>query len=139
MSSPEDIARPSSPSTCVSDVSRISRKSKESSYKEVCVKKTKETQVSAEDLTSAIMYQRNANELRCDVSNLPPLEFNQPGPSDPRNAALARLVAFELDRVPEEKRSVTYVYILNVIRKVRQQKVLDDISLPSYEESDQSE
>ncbi|KAJ8737186.1 hypothetical protein PYW07_000457 [Mythimna separata] len=61
---------------------------------------------------------------------------NQPGPSDPRNAEFGRLVAFELDRVPEEKRSVTYVNLLNLIRKVRQQKDLDDISLPSYEESD---
>lgn len=134
MSSPEDIAGPSSPSI----ISDLSRKRKASSNEET-TKKTIKIQVSAEDITTANTYQRSvwdANELRCDVSNLPPLDFAQPGPSDPRNAAFARLVAFELDRVPEEKRSVTYVNILNVIRKVRQQKDLDDISLPSFEESD---
>lgn len=138
MSSPEDnIARPSSPSI-LSTLPRKRKVYQEEIHAKNPKNATKETQVSPEDIMTAVTYRRSvwdANQLQYNVSQLPPIK-DQPEPSDPRNAAFARLVAFELDRVPEEKRSVTYTNIINLIRKVRQQKDLDDISLPSYEESD---
>lgn len=101
-------------------------------------KVSKGTQVTYEDLETAKYYQRctwDQNELKTDVSNLPQITFEDE-PKDPRNRAFAALIAHEMEKVPSEKRSVTYVNIINLIRKVRKQKDLDDISLPSYQDSD---
>lgn len=131
-----DEARPSSPSI-LGNVHR-GKKRKCSSGEEVKIKVSKETQVTPEDIATASIYQRNIfdhDELRYDVSHLQPLNFEDE-PKDPRNKAFARLVAHELDQVPIAKRSVTYTNIINLIRKARQQKDLDDISLPSYQDSE---
>lgn len=140
-----DESRPSSPSL-LQNIHRAKRiKFSVEPVKVTCVCEgvktemiSKQTQVTTEDIATANMYQLSIwdkDELKCDVSHLPNVGFEEE-PKDPRNKAFARLVAHELDSVPAEKRSVTYTNIINIIRKVRHQKDLDDISLPSYQDSD---
>lgn len=137
--SSEDETRPSSPSILqnIHQDKKIKFSVQPSSSGQG-VKTSKGTQVTTEDIATANMYQRSIwdkDQLQCDVSHLPIVTFEEE-PKDPRNKAFARLVAHELDNVPEEKRSVTYANIINVIRKIRKQKDLDDISLPSFQDSE---
>lgn len=103
------------------------------------VKVDKQTQVKHEDIIDSNVYQRNrwdSCEVRARTNLLKDIDFGSEQPSDPRNQEFAKLIAFEMDRVPEIKRTMTYSRILTFIRKVREEDSLRDTSLPSFSDSE---
>lgn len=103
------------------------------------VKADKQTQVTYGDILDSYVYKRNrwdSSDVRPCTSLLKDIDFGLEKPCDPRNQEFSKLIAFEMDRVPEEKRTLTYSKILDFIRKVREEDSLKDVSLPSFSDSE---
>lgn len=135
--------RPPSPSILFGCLSREKKRkllpSDKKSTPESLSKSDKETQVQFGDILDCIMYKRNRwdpSDVRVQTGILKDFNLNEERKSDPRNQEFAKLIAFELDRVPEEKRTMTYSKVLDFIRKVRHEESLGNVSLPSFDESD---
>lgn len=90
-----------------------------------------------------MVYRTNLDKTRISVKTdiLHNVDFHNRRPIDQRNESFARLVAFELERVPIEKRSSLYPQILNLIRIFRGDSDLDDCleCMPMMSDSDDSE
>lgn len=100
----------------------------------------KEVQVRQEDIMDCAIYKRNrwdSSDVRAQVNLVEDIHLcSEQQPNDQRNKEFAKLLAFELDRVPQEKRTMTYSKILDFVRKIRQEDSLGNISLPSFDDSD---
>lgn len=102
----------------------------------------KGVQVRQEDIMDCAIYKRNrwdSSDVRAQLNVVVVDDIHlcsEQQPNDQRNKEFAKLLAFELDRVPPEKRTMTYSKILDFIRKIRQEDSLANISLPSFDDSD---
>lgn len=84
-----------------------------------CVEKSGQTKKEAATQTLVEPYVgRLGGNIYYASEMLPKLEYENE-PSDERNKNFSRLIAFELERVPEDKRSNLYAHILNLIRIYR--------------------
>ncbi|CAG9790700.1 unnamed protein product [Diatraea saccharalis] len=80
------------------------------------VKADKQTQVTSEDIVDSNIYQKNrwdSSDVRARTGLLKDIDFGSEQSCDPRNQEFAKLIAFEMDRVPETKRTMIYskIYI----------------------------
>ncbi|GBP46683.1 hypothetical protein EVAR_86935_1 [Eumeta japonica] len=74
-----------------------------------------------------IYYKKTSNvDFEASVENLPCPKFFDYRPKNIQNEYFASLIAFELDSVKEDDRSLVYMEIINVIRKFRGQSLLGD-------------
>lgn len=62
--------------------------------------------------------------------NMKDAQFFNEHPRDPRNECFAALVAFELEKVQPEDRSLVYVQVLDCIRQIRGERSMA-LSCPS--------
>lgn len=101
----------------------------------------KEVQVRQEDILDCTIYKRNRknySDVRGQSSLLKNVNFcSENQPEDPRNVEFAKLLVFELDRVPEQKRTMAYSKILELVREIRGEDSLGNVSLPSFDDSDE--
>jgi hypothetical protein len=114
--------RPSSPSILFAFSSRKRK------YRETENSNNKQTQTEY-TITDTMVYRKTSKKGNISYStrHLPNVNFDDRRPSDKRNEDFARLVAFELERLPENKRSNAYPQILNLIRLLRGDPDLDRV------------
>ncbi|KAF9409722.1 hypothetical protein HW555_011012 [Spodoptera exigua] len=62
---------------------------------------------------------RNKNNILFEPGALSRVDFYNQRPSDERNENFSRLIAFEMERVPEDRRTNLYAQIINLIRIYR--------------------
>lgn len=101
--------RPSSPSILSVFTSRKIYRRKSTATER---KNTKQTQTEY-TVTDAMVYRKGSKkgELSYSTRHLPNIDFYDRRPSDVRKEDFAKLVAFELERLPEDKRSNAYPQI----------------------------
>lgn len=82
--------------------------------KEDTIKKEVATQIVNEPYVA-----RNKNNILFEPGALSRVDFYNQRPSDERNENFSRLIAFEMERVPEDRRTNLYAQIINLIRIYR--------------------
>lgn len=87
----------------------------------------------------SMIYARNRwdlTDVRASANTLSNVKFNCVATREPRNREFTKLIAFELDRGPEEKRSMMSSKLSDFIRKVRGEESLARLTfcLPSFKE-----
>lgn len=95
---------------------------------DISTKKEVGTQTINGKIIDAMIYRKHIDKTTMSIKTdiLHKVDFHDQRPLDQRNENFARLVAFELERVPIEKRSNLYPQILNIIRIFRGDSNLDE-------------
>jgi hypothetical protein len=140
MSSQDDKVRPSCPSILSYIPPRAKKvKSSEEVNEYSKTYADKETQVTSNQIADAMIYHRSIFDrdlVKANVSGLPEITYDHKEPKDFRVKEFARLVAYEMERVQPEKRSRLFSNIIDLIRRVSEEHDIDDVSLPSFEDSE---
>lgn len=94
--------------------------------------RTSEDKASQTDGSYVQYIKVSEGDIRAVMVNIEEAHFFNPHPRDPRNECFAALIAFEMEKVQPEDRSLVYVKIIDFIRKVRGERSIDS-SCPSPE------
>ncbi|KAJ2937679.1 hypothetical protein O0L34_g17490 [Tuta absoluta] len=90
--------------------------------------KHKDVQVEFTKKVDTLVYSRTQDGgITGDVDNLPNVPFYETQPDD-CNKCFARLIAFELQRVPLEQRSMLYIEVIDMVRRARGGFELNEMS-----------
>ncbi|XP_060802376.1 uncharacterized protein LOC132901740 [Amyelois transitella] len=96
---------------------------------QITIKEHKETQTREAGITFTLRNDEgnSTQEIFYTTRNLPEINFHNRTINDPRNEDFARIVAFELERLPENMRTIAYSTIFNTIQSLKTEMAAEDL------------
>lgn len=119
-----------------SDIIEASQEERPSSPSILCPRKrkirTSENKASQTDGSYVQYIKVGEDDIRAVMINIEDAHFFNTHPRDPRNECFAALIAFEMEKIQPEDRSLVYLKIIDYIRKVRGERSVNS-TCPSPE------